>query len=853
MPRCLFNFLALILTLHFGWSVSFAQQTKGGKTHSSPKAVKEGKTYALIVGISEYQHKETYQSLRYADDDARAFYNFLKSPDGGSVPDTQIDTLFNEAATQVAFVSSLKTISEQLDTNDIFYIYFSGHGDALRYDRAFLLAYDAPSAKGAKEKNHYWFGFGLIDIDNLKSILAQIQENRQAKAILITDACRTDELPGGNALSSDAYEFAFEKNKGEIQLISCSSNQVSFEGPQWGGGRGLFSFHLINGLRGLADTEPPDNKVTLAELYDYTKRQVNRASYDSINSTYLQTPKYCCSGKDGMVMSRAASPDGYAPVVVKSDITSSPIFASNKGVNLAYQMTVLGLDSAWQKYVEMVNQGKLIGGKSAKIAYDELMSSPKIDDLSARLLKIHFCSALLGSVSEVVNIYLTAAQNNNLYTPEFFATAYQELKLYTELTDKRYYDTTTMRVNSWFFDAHSFWQSNKAYELRNALAKLDSAVVLRPDAAYLYNIKGLLEQKLYLFRKANATFSKAIDLAPNWIYPLHNYGQNFAYLGNLDSAEFYLRKTIALDTNYQTSYNGMALIKSWKDQKDSAFYFGRKGLEKDPKDPWLWQLLGELHTEQSNYDSASYCLYKSIQYDNTAIRTYSDLLNVLIATNASSDSLSKYINLIAYVDTSDPTGWIILGDVFKKYDYDSTAFQYYGMAVYYDSLNADANFLLAQSYQDMEQYEYALYYYLKVVELEPERPRAPNQIAIMYYSVGLPKEAIPYMQDAVIRQPNDPILFNNLGFILVEAALYQEAIDPLKNAIKLNPLNASPHYELARAYAYLKEKKLALSELQKCVNLDPNQSQYTFQSEEAFSKLKKKRKFKKIINALAYE
>ena len=35
--------------------------------------------------------------------------------------------------------------------------------------------------------------------------------------------------------------------------MSCQPNEYSIEGEQWGGGRGAFSYHLVDALYGLAD------------------------------------------------------------------------------------------------------------------------------------------------------------------------------------------------------------------------------------------------------------------------------------------------------------------------------------------------------------------------------------------------------------------------------------------------------------------------------------------------------------------------------------------------------------------------------------------------------------------------
>ncbi|MBK7305024.1 MAG: hypothetical protein IPI90_17740 [Saprospiraceae bacterium] len=46
------------------------------------------------------------------------------------------------------------------------------------------------------------------------------------------------------------------------KILSCQPNEFSLEGEQWGGGRGVFSYHLVDGLFGLADRNN-DGLITL--------------------------------------------------------------------------------------------------------------------------------------------------------------------------------------------------------------------------------------------------------------------------------------------------------------------------------------------------------------------------------------------------------------------------------------------------------------------------------------------------------------------------------------------------------------------------------------------------------------
>lgn len=55
-------------------------------------------TYAVVIGISDYQDKDILD-LRFADKDAEAFSNFLRSPAGGALDGDHLKVLTNEAAT----------------------------------------------------------------------------------------------------------------------------------------------------------------------------------------------------------------------------------------------------------------------------------------------------------------------------------------------------------------------------------------------------------------------------------------------------------------------------------------------------------------------------------------------------------------------------------------------------------------------------------------------------------------------------------------------------------------------------------------------------------------------------------
>jgi uncharacterized caspase-like protein len=63
-----------------------------------------------------------------------------------------------------------------------------------------------------------------------------------------------------------------------VAIFSASAdNQYSQEGQEWGGGHGVFTYFLLEGLKGGADFNK-DGRVNLGELNLYLSERVRRAT-----------------------------------------------------------------------------------------------------------------------------------------------------------------------------------------------------------------------------------------------------------------------------------------------------------------------------------------------------------------------------------------------------------------------------------------------------------------------------------------------------------------------------------------------------------------------------------------------
>lgn len=234
-----------------------------------------GRRWAVVVGISEYEDPAV-PALRFAHRDAEALRDFLVSESaglGGYSPENVV-LLTNEQATFRNIRTALRGFLTTATEDDQIVFYFAGHGvrDPTRPDEYYLLTHDTEFDNLAGT---------ALPMSDLEQSLANL---RYRDLILIADACHSGEMTTQVAFR-DAFAFNNineifqerfrERRGGEVVFTAGEGNDLSQEGERWGGGHGVFTYHLIEGLRGAADLNR-DGIVDLGEVMEYVRDRVRR-------------------------------------------------------------------------------------------------------------------------------------------------------------------------------------------------------------------------------------------------------------------------------------------------------------------------------------------------------------------------------------------------------------------------------------------------------------------------------------------------------------------------------------------------------------------------------------------------
>jgi hypothetical protein len=223
---------------------------------NTPYSFYEGEVYVLLVGVSNYvNHREP---LQYPDNDALNLFAFLRSPEGGAIPSKNIINLVDKVATRRNILDSLNAMLSRVTKKDMVIFYFSGHG----IKGAFLpIDYD-----GTYEKVVYHH-----------EIYSALQQSNAQFKMCIADACHAGSMQEQKGFlgssQTDFYQNSQSDQSDFAMLLSSTSSENSAEADRLQ--QSVFSYYLIKGLEGLADTNR-DKRISIQELFNYVADNVRK-------------------------------------------------------------------------------------------------------------------------------------------------------------------------------------------------------------------------------------------------------------------------------------------------------------------------------------------------------------------------------------------------------------------------------------------------------------------------------------------------------------------------------------------------------------------------------------------------
>lgn len=816
-----------------------------------------GKVYALVVGISKYSQ---VVELKYANRDADAFVDFLESKAGGSVPPDNIKKYTDQDATRANIFDELYYLKSIIQPGDLLYFYFAGHGDIEQdlsegEDALLLLAKSLPK--------NYLSGSEFIELDKLRSYISNFAK-KGVNVVFIADACHSGAMLSGGASGRERTLHALEETWGnEIKFLSCQPNEVSEENTKWGGGRGIFSYTLEEGLKGLADKNG-DSVVTVGEIKRYLESEVARQTDDSQNPDVRGDPKRAIAKVDMDVLLALRSEKQKA---------LPQMIAMNTGRSAEDNLLAKAspeVKEIYHQFTTAIDKGDLLHpeGSSAMDLFNQLSKLEAPAELK-RVAKRNFVSSLQDGAMLFIQNQLGGKKDvddfNEKVVNEQLAkwnSAIENLGAAIHILGEDHYLTPSYKARKLYLEAYVLYFKISSYTREyttanrdSCIEKLEQAVQLEENASYAYYLLGEVYSYVGREQKAILNYEKYLKLNPNDGYAFINLASLARREGNLKRADSLVAVAVKVGSTLKDEFTDYVAgyYYNWEDY-DSAKVYYKKAIEYNPKLMSSYLNLGVITKMEKDYTNAEKYYLKALEIDSTYAWAYNNLANVYSVLKKPEKAIEYYAKAIRYDSSYHVaiTNLAIQYENMKEYDkanrlyhlsksiepyYSST---YYGIGnihynranydsaiLYYyyctrlDTGDAKAYYWLGKSYEMKKDVEDALYYYQEATAHDTAYAAAWNAIGNVYYNQKEYDKAILYYSMAVVIDTAEAAYWTNLG----KAYQYSDSVDLAlriftNKALRIDSTYSTPYIQIGNIFYDSSEYKSAAGYYLKALHFD---------------------------------
>lgn len=247
-----------------------------------------------------------------------------------------------------------------------------------------------------------------------------------------------------------------------------------------------------------------------------------------------------------------------------------------------------------------------------------------------------------------------------------------------------------------------------------------------------------------------------------------------------------------------------------KEMMDSADYYYKKGIEKNPSYALNYVGTGKVLWYQGKFDEAKSQFFKATSISqNKNAEVYRKIAESYIeAPQKNLDEAIELLNKSIKLEPKSVRNYILMGDVLlEKNPTDGTpAIKQYNEAIKLNPQSAAGTLRIGKLYERARNYTMALDYYKKAIEIEPNYAPAYRELAELYHKANVDSKAIE-MYAKYLQLNNSLEARYRYASFLFEKRSYEEAIKEMELLKSQGFDNAYVNRILAYSYYELGDKK----------------------------------------------
>jgi tetratricopeptide (TPR) repeat protein len=402
--------------------------------------------------------------------------------------------------------------------------------------------------------------------------------------LVFVDVCRAGtigSLRGANNVNKAVEQLA--EAEGDIFLFLASGpKELSYEGPQYGGGHGAFSYFLLDALNGAADFNH-DGVVSVGEIIEYVRDKVTQAT----NSR--QHPRDAGSMARSVVVTetrqRGITLAGFAGPQTTSALSAA---GGPRGSDATGPRDSQTMDNPapGRELDEAIAGGRLLPDlpQSAFAALRSLQRqlTPEQYLLAQNKLRV----ALENEGQQLVLRYLAGEQTAQTRYDFQRGAAYFEAAL-------------LLTPESLFLEARAAFCNGRAMVFDKSYARaidfLERAARFDPGGAYSHNALGIVYLEQADYSNAVLAFRDAIRRAPNWAYPRHNLALTYTQTGDYSNAIRAYQEAMEFAPQYSYLPYSLGLVYQRLNRRKDAEAAYRRAITLAPQLAEPYNALGSLY------------------------------------------------------------------------------------------------------------------------------------------------------------------------------------------------------------------------------------------------------------------
>ncbi len=592
------------------------EETLASQASAVAASAPAGQTFALLVGISKYKRPEL--ALQFPHADAGEFSRLLESPLGGAVNPQNVVLLTDENATTAAIRNAFQDLlKRRANKNDTVILLVAGHGtvEVPGSKGAFIVTYDSDPQDLTST---------ALPMGELRALF-EAQLKNVGHVLLFADVCKAGVIGSikSTTINSDV------QNLGDVEgdlfgLLASRPKEVSIEGPQFGGGHGVFSYYVLKGLEGAADANK-DGVVDASELIQYVTTQVAAATDNH------QHPREFGTYDNSLKLSDVSKPGiNITWRILRDSRNGEPLYqASTAAPEFEPQAT-----EAFDRFTTAIQAGRILPNQNDN-AFDALKSvqsqvSQERYFEASNQLRI----ALENRAQEVLLRYLSGDQNPQ--NQQEFAQGARYMEAARTLTRESLF----LEGREDFFQGRALLFDKKFPDAANLL---EESVRIDPGAAYAYNALGIAYLEQGQFEKAIPAFRDAFRRAQHWSYPLHNEALARVETGDYQTAIRLYQQAMRLTPTYSYLPYNLGLVYQRLNRRKDAEVAYRKAIALAPDSAEPYNALGTLKNSEGKSADAETLYRDALQRNSNSLPSRHNLALLLASeTNRRAEAIDLF-------------------------------------------------------------------------------------------------------------------------------------------------------------------------------------------------------------------